>query len=73
MDGEREMRVWARLTPEMRQRVRDEAAVLYDGNESMLVRRAIALFLDALDRQRQMAAAQAVHVIAIGEREAVAS
>ena len=61
--------VWTRVSPEIRQRVRDEAAVLYDGNESMLVRRAITQFLDQIDRQRQLAAASAIHTMTHGELE----
>jgi hypothetical protein len=73
MSKPQDPQVWTRVPPEMRQRIREEAAVLYDGNESMLFRRAIVLFFELLDRQRRAVVADVIRVVTADEREAIAS
>lgn len=48
-------KVWARVDPEIRERIRVESKRLFDGNESLLVRKAIIRFLDELDTRRAQA------------------
>jgi hypothetical protein len=57
---ERDSRVWARVDPLMRERIRVEARLLFEGNESMLVRKAIMRFLDELDTRREQPANDAL-------------
>lgn len=53
--ADRKPKIWARVDPELRERVRLEAHTLYGGNESLLVRKAIVRFLDELDERRRRA------------------
>lgn len=63
-------KIWARVDPDIRERVRTEAGRLYDGNESMLVRRAVVQFLDDLDKQRRLESVVSSFIEEI-EREAI--
>jgi hypothetical protein len=56
----RNPQVWARVDPEIRERIRVESKRLFDGNESLLVRKAIIRFLDELDIRRAQATADSL-------------
>lgn len=67
----RNPKIWARVDPAVRERIRTEAAQLFDGNESMLVRRAVVRFLDDIEDQRRRAAGSLIAPL-IDEREEAA-
>lgn len=45
MKATKAIRIWARLDPEFYERVRKVAERLYEGNESMVVRAALAAYV----------------------------
>jgi hypothetical protein len=68
--GNRRPKIIFRMEPDLHRRIHQAAELLYDGNESMFVRKACERLLDEMDEQRRRAAAVALQPLMGGEREA---